>query len=89
VPHGSPQPYLLIAVKKDSDVAYQTAMSDTKTKAADYDKKNPGKPITMMLERTSKFPDPAWRVIWGESAGTSNFSVFIDASTGAYLQTMR
>jgi hypothetical protein len=27
-------------------------------------------------------------VIWGESAGTSNFSIFVDASTGQYLETI-
>jgi len=41
------------------------------------------------LERTNKHPDPAWRIIWGESVGTSNFSVLIDASTGEYLETLR
>ena len=57
------------------------------SKAADYDKKNPGKPITIMIEKTNKHPDPAWRIVWGTSAGTSNFSVLIDASTGVYLET--
>ena len=88
-PHGVATPFPIAAVKKDSDEAYRTAMSDPRTKAADYDKKNPGKPITILLEKTSKFPDPAWRVIWGESVGTSGFSVFVDASVGTYLETMR
>ena len=85
---GVATPFLIAAVKKDSDEAYKTALDDTKSHAADYDKKNPGKPITILLEKTSKFPDPAWRVIWGESVSTSTFSVFIDASTGLYLETM-
>jgi len=88
-PHGVATPFPIAAVKKDSDEAYRTAMSDPRTKAADYDKKNPGKPITILLEKTSKFPDPAWRVIWGESVGTSGFSVLVDASVGTYLETMR
>lgn len=88
-PRGVATPFLIAAVKKDSDEAYQTAMSDPKTHAADWDKKNPGKPITILLEKTNKFPDPAWRVVWGESVGTSSFSVFVDASTGLYLETMR
>ena len=79
----------MAAVKVDTDTAYKTAMDTTQSKAGDYDKKNPGKPITILLERTNKHPDPAWRIIWGESAGTSNFSVLIDASTGEYLETMR
>ena len=88
-PNGVNSPFLMAAVKVDSDVAYKTAMETPQSKAADYDKKNPGKPITILLERTNKHPDPVWRIIWGESVGTSNFSVLIDASTGAYLETMR
>jgi len=79
------KPFLIAAVKTDSDEVYATALKH----AADYEKKNPGKPITFLLECTEQFPDPVWRVIWGESVGTSNFSVFIDASTGIYLRTMR
>ncbi|HTS65568.1 MAG TPA: hypothetical protein VMH28_26280 [Candidatus Acidoferrales bacterium] len=86
---GVESPFLMAAVKVDSDAAYKKAMETTVSKAADYDKKNPGKPITILLEKTNKHPDPVWRIIWGESAGTSNFSVLIDASTGDYLETMR
>jgi hypothetical protein len=88
-PRGVNQPFLFIAVKVDTDAAYKTAMSDPKTKAADYDKANPGKPITIILEKTNKHQDPVWRIVWGESVGTSNFSVLIDATTGEYLETMR
>lgn len=81
---GELKPFLIAAVKVDTDAAYETA----KSKAVEYDKKNPGKRITYLLEKTPRFPDPAWRVIWGDSVGTSNFSVYVDASTGAYLETM-
>lgn len=84
-PRSGNTPFLIAALKTDSDEVYQTANK----KAAEYEKKNPGKPISFLLEKTDRFPDPAWRVIWGESVGTSNFSVFVDASTGGYLQTMR
>jgi hypothetical protein len=83
--HGGGTPFLIAAVKTDSDEVYQTALK----KAADYEKKNPDKPISFQLDKTDRFPNPAWRVIWGESVGTSNFSIFVDASTGLYLQTMR
>ena len=79
----------MAAIKIDTAAAYKTAMETPHSHAAEYDKKNPGKPITILLERTTKHPDPAWRIIWGESAGTSNFSVLIDASTGEYLETLR
>lgn len=88
-PSGMDSPFLMAAIKVDTDAAYKTAMESPRSHAAEYDKKNPGKPITIMLERTPKHPSPAWRIIWGESAGTSNFSVLIDASTGEYLETLR
>lgn len=84
-PHGVTAPFLIAAVKIDTDAAYQTALG----KAAEYEKKSPGKPITWLLEKDKKFPNPAWRVIWGESVGTSDFSVYVDASIGTYLETMR
>ncbi len=88
-PSGMDSPSLMAAVKIDTDAAYKTAMETPRSHAAEYDKKNPGKPITILMERTSKHPNPAWRILWGESAGTSNFSVLIDASTGDYLETLR
>jgi len=81
---GAAKPFPMAAVKVDSDQAYQTALK----KGAEYNKKNPGKPITFLLEANKKFPDVSWRVIWGESVGTSSFSIFVDASTGGYLETI-
>jgi hypothetical protein len=34
-------------------------------------------------------PDPVWRIIWGESVSQSNFSVYIDASTGEFKEKLR
>ncbi|MCL4401178.1 MAG: hypothetical protein M1436_00740 [Acidobacteria bacterium] len=84
-PRGINQTFPIIAVRTDTDAVYKTAL----TKAADYAKKNPNKPIMFLLEKTDRHPDAAWRVVWGESLGTSNFSIFVDASTGLYLETMR
>jgi hypothetical protein len=85
-PRGVTKPFNIQAVKKDTDDAYKAALEN---KGADYDKKNPGKPITFLLEKNNKFTDPSWRVIWGESAGTSNFSVFIDTATGDFQEVLR
>jgi len=81
---GAEKPFPMAAIKVDSDQAYQTALK----KGAEYNQKNPGKPITFLLEANNKFPDVSWRVIWGESVGTSGFSIFVDASTGTYLETV-
>jgi hypothetical protein len=78
------KPFLMASVRVDSTDAYRTALK----KAAAYARENPGKPINFLLEASPRFPDTAWRVIWGQSVGTSNFSIFVDASTGQYLQTI-
>jgi hypothetical protein len=80
-PRGVTKPFNIQAVKKDTDAAYKTALEN---KGAEYDKKNPGKQINIMLEKNDKYPDPSWRVIWGDSVGTSNFSVYVDCSTGDF-----
>lgn len=82
---GQNSPFLIAAVKTDSGEVFETALK----KGADYDKKNAGLPINFILEKTPRFPNPAWRVVWGSSVSRSNFSIYVDASTGNYLQTMR
>jgi hypothetical protein len=82
--NGQARPFLIAAVKVDTDAAYKTALG----KADDYEKKNPRLTISMLLEKNNKYPNPAWRMIWGESLGTSGLSVFIDASTGEFLETL-
>jgi hypothetical protein len=72
------------AASVESDAAYKTALE----KSADYVAKNPNMPISFSLEKTTKFTEPVWRVIWGESVGLSNYSVYVDASTGKFLEKM-
>jgi hypothetical protein len=81
---GQEKPFIVAALKTDSDQALEAAMK----KAVDYVKKNPDKPVNFLLELKPDNPNPMWRVIWGESIGTSNFSIYVDASTGSYLKTM-
>jgi hypothetical protein len=76
--------FLISTVKFDTDAAFQTA----KEKAVEYDQKNPKQTISFDLEMHEKFPNPSWRVIWGESAGTASVSVLVDAFTGKYLETL-
>jgi hypothetical protein len=83
-----PKPFLVPALKVDSTEAYDTAVKKGR-KAAEYIKANPDKNVSFLLEQNNKYPDLSWRVIWGESVGTSNYSVFVDATTGEYLETMR
>lgn len=77
----SQKPFLLAAIQKDSDDAYKVAME----KSAEYAKKNPNMPMLYILEMTDRFPQLVWRVVWGESVGTSDYSVYVDAATGQFL----
>lgn len=79
---GPTFPFLIAAIKVDSDQAYDLAAE----KSHDYIRKNPDKQISFLLEQTSRFPDLTWRVIWGESAAASDYSVFVDATLAKYLQ---
>ncbi|MCC6586766.1 MAG: hypothetical protein IT168_08755 [Bryobacterales bacterium] len=83
-PRGQTAPFPIQALKIDSDAAYQTAVK----KSADYLKKNPDLPVHMVLEKTKEFGNPVWRVYWGTTINTSNYSILVDASTGDYIRTM-
>ncbi|MGA2880154.1 MAG: hypothetical protein ABSG13_14500 [Bryobacteraceae bacterium] len=83
-PRGDSTPFEIAAIKVDSDEAYATAAKES----ADYIKKNPDKPVIFLMELGKRFPDVTWRVIWGDSVGTSDYSVFVDGSTGKYLERM-
>jgi hypothetical protein len=78
---GGGKPFLLEAAKVDSDKAWEIALEH----GSDYNSKNPKIPISYTLGM-DKGTDPVWRVIWGESAGESGFSVLVDASTGSFVQ---
>jgi len=81
---GDVSPFQMAAIKVDSDEAYSAAAE----KSADYIKKNPDKPLMFLMEQSRRFADVTWRVIWGDSVSTSDYSVFVDGSTGKYLEKM-
>jgi len=78
---GGGKTFMIDAAKIDTDKAWQVALAH----AEDYNKKNPNIPISYTLG-LDKGNDPDWRVIWGQSAGESSFSVLVDASTGEFMQ---
>ncbi|HTS49943.1 MAG TPA: hypothetical protein VMH05_18470 [Bryobacteraceae bacterium] len=79
---GPGVPFLIAAIRVDSDKAYEIAAE----KSQDYIKKHPGMPISFLLEQTKRFPELTWRVIWGASPSTSDYSVFVDASMGTFIE---
>ena len=81
-PQGQEQPFVVAALKTDTPDAYQTAVEKS---SAYLNKPGTKPPVTFLCEFTNRFPDPAWRVMWGDSVSAAQWSVFIDATTGAYL----
>ncbi|HUQ94080.1 MAG TPA: hypothetical protein VM120_20535 [Bryobacteraceae bacterium] len=82
---GQARPFLVAALRIDTDDAYATAMK----KSAEYVKKNPNMPVSFLAEYTPRFPNLTWRVFWGESVSQSPYSVFVDATTGEFLTAVR
>jgi hypothetical protein len=78
---GGGKLFLIESIKIDTDKAWEVALKH----GEEYNSKNPKTPISWTLGM-DKGNDPDWRVIWGETAGQSSFSVLVDASTGDYMQ---
>lgn len=86
-PRGQNVPFPILALKIDSDAAIKTALSHKD--AAEYARKRPDAPVlTPVLEKTKEVANAHWRIYWGPSIATSNFSILIDASTGEYVKTL-
>jgi hypothetical protein len=82
-PSGQNTPFDVVLIHTDSDEAFKIAMAQKEV--IDFVKKFPTKPMTFIMEKTHRFPDLYWRVLWGETVGTSEYTVFVDASTGTLL----
>jgi hypothetical protein len=80
-PGAAERPFLIQALKIDTPDALQTAVSHSEVYFKNVGKKPPPQ---FVLESTARFPDPVWRIYWGESVSTAEWSVFIDAATGDY-----
>jgi hypothetical protein len=84
-PSGQQKPWPIPAFKVDSDKAYEAALEQSK----EYVAKNKDKSVNFLLEQTPRNPDLTWRVYWGETISTSNYSIVVDASTGKVLERLR
>jgi len=84
-PRGQESPFPINVLSVDSEKAYAAALKT----GAEYARAHPKMPISFLLELTPKHNNPVWRVVWGESVGTSDYSVLIDGCTGDSLQILR
>lgn len=84
-PTRAARPFRIEALKTDTDKAWDVAVS----KSADYMKKNPDMPVFFVAEWTDRYPNPTWRVVWGESISKSSYSIYVDTTSGQYVATGR
>ena len=79
---GQERAFIPAALKTDTDEAIKIATEESEAYLA-----KPGKKpdVTYLLEFTPRFPNPVWRVLWGNSVGTAERQVFVDASTGVVV----
>jgi hypothetical protein len=82
---GQAAPFYMQALQHDSDEAYKEAL----TKEDAYFKTGDKSSVNFLLEFTPRHANLAWRVLWGETVGTARYSVFVDASTGKFLEKGR
>jgi hypothetical protein len=78
-PSGQEKPFEASAFHIDTPAALVTAMPEAKAYLA---KPGTKPPVNFLLELTPRFPDAVWRVMWGESASSAAYTVFVDAATG-------
>jgi hypothetical protein len=76
---GQEKPFAASAFHIDTPAALETA---TKMGKAYLDKPGTKPTVNYLLEFTPRFPDAVWRVMWGETPGAAEFTVFVDAATG-------
>lgn len=80
-PSGQTAPFRMEAMKIESDKAWAKAVE----KAAAYLAKKPAAPVHFLVEWNKRFPQPSYRIYWGNSIGTAEQTVFIDTVTGEFL----
>lgn len=79
---GAQKPFSPAEVKVDTDEALKTA----EKASTDYlNKPGTKPPVNYLLERAVQFPDPVWRVMWGNTVSSAEYLVTVDATTGELL----
>ena len=80
-PSGQMLPFRMEAFKTESDKAWQTAVEKSQAFLA----KGSTKPVNFLIEWNKRFPQPSYRIYWGDTLGMSEYSVFVDVATGQFL----
>jgi len=81
-PSGQEKPFEASAFHIDTPAAVETAKTNSK---AYLDKPGAKPPINFWLEFTPRFAEPVLRVMWGETAGSAEYTAIVGASSGQML----
>ena len=73
------RPFQIADFTVNSEAAYKTASG----KAAAWLKGHPGRKVSMSLVNSTRFPSPAWYVMWGTAK--SGYLVFVNATSGQIM----
>jgi hypothetical protein len=79
---GAETPFAAGAIKIDTPEALDVA---TKAGAAYFEKPGQHPPVNFLLDVSGRFPVPAWRVLWGNTVSSAEYTVTVDADTGKLL----
>lgn len=80
-PTGQTIPFRFEALKVESDKAFAKAIE----KNAAYLAKKPNTPVQILVEWNKRFPQPSYRIYWGNSLGTAESTVYVDTVVGEFL----
>ncbi len=81
-PGGAERPFAAGEIRIDTPEALDIA---TKASAAYLEKPGQRPPVNFLLEVSGRFPGPAWRVLWGNTVSSAEYTVTVDAGTGQLL----
>jgi hypothetical protein len=78
---GAKQPFSPALLKVDTPEALEAA---EKSAAAYVNKPGTRPPVNFLLEYEmgTRYPNPIWRVLWGGSVSSAEYSAAVDATTG-------
>jgi hypothetical protein len=79
-PNAKAMPFDNSDFKTDSDAAYTAGLE----KAGSWVKEHPGKPLSLSLGAATRFPNPVWYILFGDTK--SGYAVFVNATTGKVLE---
>ncbi len=81
-PGGAERPFTAGEIKIDTPEALEIA---TKASAEYLEKPGQRPPVNFLLDVSGRFPSPAWRVLWGNTVSSAEYTVTVDAGTGKLL----